>query len=123
MSILTQQRVLLVLAILVIPVLAVAAWWLTVRFTGPSVVSNAYVGKSEADLTWAYGAPVSDLAGYRALGMSVPPTLPKTPIRTLRFRPGLLFHPRGGTLWVWLTRQNGKWVCFESCWFADGVQF
>jgi hypothetical protein len=53
--------------------------------------------------------------------MYVPPSLPAGPIRTLIFRPCGLLHPAGGTLWVWVVERNGMWVCFESCWFADGV--
>ena len=117
-------RLLLVLAalIFIFPAVVFNGWWF-VRFSGPQVVNNALVGQSEAQIRRAYGAPESDRTGYDGLAGEIPPALPKTPIRSLTFHPGRLFHPKGGTLCVWLTEQDGKWVCFESCWFADDVVF
>jgi hypothetical protein len=104
---------------------AFAGWWLFVRFTGPmgGVEYNALVGYSEAAIKQRYGAPAGDTTGYQALGIGPEPSLPQGPIRSLTFFPGRLWHPRGGTLEVWLVQQDGQWVCFQSCWYADDVRF
>jgi hypothetical protein len=117
------RRVLFVLAILFLPAAAFAGWWLSVRFSGPGVVNDALVGQWEAEILNEYGTPVSDSPGYHSLGQYDPPSLPQASIRSLTFRPGILFHPRGGTLVVWLMQQDGSWLCFESCWYADDVRF
>jgi hypothetical protein len=81
------------------------------------------VGQNEKQLRTRYGHPDKDWQGYQSLALHVPASLPKEAIRTLIFHPRGLFHPEGGTLWVWLVERDGVWSCFKSCWFADGVQF
>jgi hypothetical protein len=116
-------RLLLALALFLSAALTFPAWWCIVRFSGPGVVNNELVGQLEDAIRSKYGVPVLDEVGYRGLGPNDPPPLPQGAIRSLTFRPGLLLHPKGGTLVVWLVQQNGAWVCFESCWFADDVKF
>jgi hypothetical protein len=99
------------------------AWAAYLKFGREPVQTDILVGSSEALIRASYGQPDSDQTGYHSLGLSAPPTLPPGPIRTLIFSPGGLWHPEGGTLWVWLTQRNGEWECFESCWFADDVVF
>src|SRR5262249_32657804 len=81
------------------------------------VIDNALVGRPEGQVREAYGEPETDSEGYIALGLYHPPSLPPGPVRTLVFR-----RPQG-TLWVWVNRRGGEWVCFESCEFGDGVVF
>jgi hypothetical protein len=93
------------------------------RCFGPAVVANALVGQSESQIVREYGTPSRDWAGYEELALERPPHLPPGPIRTLIIHPGGFRHLEGGTLWVWLEQKGDAWVCFESCWFADSVQF
>jgi hypothetical protein len=93
------------------------------RWFSQPVVSNALVGQTEAQITRKYGKPDHDEPGYSALGLGRPTQLPPDPIRTVIFHPGGLLHPERGTLWVWYKLVGEEWVCFESCWYADGVQF
>jgi hypothetical protein len=116
------RRALLGLTMLMVATLVFAGWWLSVRFSS-WVVNDALVGQSEVEILRESGAPVSDRPGYHALGPNEPPPLPQAPIQSLQFRPGSLLHPKGGTLHVWLMRRDGKWLCFESCWYSDDVQF
>jgi hypothetical protein len=114
---------------------SVAAYWLIVctaqhslpplpakyaqKRVGPGgVIDNALVGQSEQQISEGEGEPDSDREGYHSLGLYRPPSLPPGAIRTLIFD-----RRHGGTLWVWLERREEEWVCFESCWFEDGVQF
>jgi hypothetical protein len=119
----TRRRKLLVVTAVALPVLAYVAWAGYVRFGRDPVQTDALVGRTEGQVRGSYGQPDTDWQGYRSLGPYDPPPLPPGPIRTLIFHPGSLFHPEGGTLWVWVTERDGGWVCFESCWFADGVVF
>lgn len=118
-----RRRRLLVALALGLSVLAYASWAGYVRLCGPGVESNARVGRTASQIWNIYGTPDEDMPGYETLGLDKPPSLPSGPIRTLIFKPSGLFHPESGTLWVWVTKQNGEWVCFESCWFAAGVDF
>jgi hypothetical protein len=113
----------LVLVALALPIIGFVGWWVYARLSGPSVVDNALVGQSEAQIRTAYGPPEQDRPGYQPLALYVPPSLPPGPLRSLVFRPRGVLHPRGGTLCVWLVERDGQWVCFESCWFRDGVVF
>jgi hypothetical protein len=81
------------------------------------VVSNALVGKAEGVILTEFGKPTEDLARYEPLGTESR-AVPATPVRTIIYR-GL----NGGTLYVWLQGDWQQWTCFESCWYADGVQF
>jgi hypothetical protein len=84
---------------------------------GSHVINDALVGQTETEIRKAYGAPDRDWEGYEPLALHVPPVLPPGPIRTL------IFRPQGGTLWVWVEEREEGWVCFESCWYVDGVHF
>jgi hypothetical protein len=81
------------------------------------VVNNALVDQSEREIREVYGKPVIAKDGYHSLGSRRPCSLPNNPIRTL------IFKPKDGNLWVWLEKRGEEWICFESCWFADGVRF
>jgi hypothetical protein len=119
-----RRRWLLVCAGLVLAaLLAVTGPGLWVRFCEHHVVNNALVGKTERQVTQNYGAPVKDTEGYSPLGRFRPKQIPSGIIRTLVFEPRGLFHLEGGTLWAWFRQEGDVWVCFESCWFADGVPF
>jgi hypothetical protein len=83
----------------------------------PDVIENALVGEPETAIIAAHGPPKSDRPRYEVLGFSKPRPVPSGPIRTLVFRTG------DGTLWVWLKKREDHWICFESCWFDDSVQF
>lgn len=102
--------------------LAVTGPGLWVRLCGDDVRNNALVGQSEGRITAQFGPPVRESEEYTPLGHGrrFPPT---EPVRTVVFEPRGPFHLEGGTLWVWLRRSGDDWVCFESCWFADGVRF
>ena len=115
------RRRLYVIAALVL--LCYTGWVAYVRLFGPAVVSNAEVGRTEPTIRAWYGTPEADDPGYRSLGLSIPTVLPPGQLRTLRFRPGGLLHPEGGTLVVWLRETDNGWVCFESCWFGPNVNF
>jgi hypothetical protein len=119
----TRRRKLLVTVVLAIPIIAYGGWCGCVRLCYPAVEPNTLVGKTESQLRITYGSPDKDWQGYQSLAWDIPPSLPSGPIRTLIFHPCGLFHPEGGTLWVWVTERDGEWVCFESCWFEDGVEF
>jgi hypothetical protein len=119
----TRRRKLLVVTAVALPVLAYVAWVGYVRLCCEPVQTHTLVGRSEVQILGSYGQPDKDWQGYHSLARYVPPALPPGPIRTLIFHPCSLLHPEGGTLWVWVTERDGEWVCFESCWFADGVQF
>lgn len=93
------------------------------RWFGPGVVTDALVGQTETQVRRAYGAPDWDWPRYERLGLKDPHNLPPGPIRTLIFHPRGLSHLEGGTLWAWFHQQGDEWVCFESCWFAEGVNF
>jgi hypothetical protein len=99
------------------------AWVVSVCNSSRHVQNNTVVGRTESQLRATYGSPTSDDVGYISLGLAKPRELPPGSIRTLRFAPGGLLHPEGGTLVVWLVDENGEWRCFESCWYADGVVF
>jgi hypothetical protein len=114
---------LLVIAASVLLVLPYTSWVAYVRLFGAPVQTNTLVGRTEARIRGSYGQPNKDWQGYQSLGLSLPPSLPPGPVRTLIFQPGGFFHPEGGTLWVWLVERDGEWECFESCWFADGIVF
>jgi hypothetical protein len=118
-----RRRKLLIVAILALPVLAYVGWAGVARFGGESVQTDTQVGRTERQLHERYGSPAEDWPGYQSLALYVPPSLPQGPIRTLVFHPRGLLHPESGTLWVWVVERDGVWVCFESCWFADGVVF
>ena len=118
-----RRRKLLIVAAVVLPALAYSVWAGYARFSDPAVQDNTLVGRTEPQLLASYGRPDDDRQGYHSLALYVPPALPPGSIRTLIFYPRGLLHPEGGTLWVWLVERDGVWVCFESCWFADGVEF
>jgi hypothetical protein len=103
--------------------LAVTGPGLWVRFCGDHVENNKLLGRTQRQLSHVYGAPVKEWDGYSPLGGAKPQRLPPGPIRTLVFEPRGLLHLEGGTLWAWFRLDGDEWVCFESCWFADGVQF
>ena len=86
--------------------------------TNNAVIENALTGKTESEILAIYGKPDDDRAGYSRLGLEPPQSLPREPIRTLIFN-----RMDGGTLRVWVRNLGAKWVCFESCWYEDGVQF
>ena len=123
----TWRGRLIALAVVVTVPLACAAVFvvpgLYAKWFGPRVVNNALVGQTESQVRSAYGEPVSDEVGYKRLGVAQPPSLPPGPIRTLIFHPRGLSHLEGGTLWVWFHQRGADWVCFKSCWFADGLAF
>jgi hypothetical protein len=87
------------------------------RFQTPHVIDNALVGESEDAIIAAHGRPKLDRPAYEVLGFTEPRPIPSGPIRTLVFRTD------DGTLWVWLKEREDRWICFESCWFDDSVQF
>lgn len=119
----TRRRRALVIAGVALTLSAYLTWGAYVRYGRESVQTNTLVGRSEAEIRGNYGHPVRELDGYQALALYVPLSLPSGSIRTLIFHPRGLFHPEGGTLCVWVTEQDGDWMCFESCWFAAGVVF
>jgi hypothetical protein len=113
----------LVAAAVGLPILAYLAWAGYVRFGSEPVQTNTMVGRTEVQIRASYGQADTDWQGYQSLALYVPPELPPGPIRTLIFHPRGLLHPEGGTLWAWVVERDGEWVCFESCWFANGVVF
>jgi hypothetical protein len=119
----TRRGKLLVVAASVLLVWTYIGWAGYVRFARPAVQSDTFVGRTEQQLRGSYGEPVKDWPGYQSLALYTPPSLPPGPIRTLIFHPYGLPHPEGGTLWAWFVERDGVWICFESCWFADGVIF
>ncbi len=116
------RRKLAVAAVVVVPVVAYAIWAGYARCCRTAVQGDTYVGWTEAEVCGTYGTPDKDWPGCQPLALRMPPPHPGT-IRTLVFHPRGLFHPEGGTLWVWVVERDGQWVCYRSCWFADGVQF
>jgi hypothetical protein len=82
-----------------------------------SVLDNTLVGQTEPQIRKAYGMPAGDLSVYHALALQPPPKPLTSPTRTL------IFHTKTGTFWVWLEQQGNDWMCFESCWVKDGVEF
>jgi hypothetical protein len=121
----TRRGLLIVLAGLVtfVVVAVFVAPGLYARWFGRGVVTNVLVGQTETQIRGVYGTPAEDWPGYERLALKGPHNLPPGHIRTLVFHPRGRFHLEGGTLWVWLHQQGDAWVCFESCWFADGVNF
>jgi hypothetical protein len=120
----TRRSKRLVGVLIGLPLLAYAGWVGYERFCRHSVETNTLVGRSEAQIRARYGQADKDWQDYQSLGLSEHPSpRPTGAIRTLIFRPGGLLHPEGGTLWVWLVEREGDWICFKSCWFADGVKF
>jgi hypothetical protein len=113
----------MIVAAVALPLFAYAGWVGHVRLCGEPVQTNTLVGRTEEEIHRSYGRPSKDRPGYHSLGLYDPPALPPQPIRTLIFHPRGLLHPEGGTLWVWVAERDSEWVCFESCWFKDGVQF
>lgn len=103
--------------------LAVTGPGLWVRFCGDDVRNDTLVGMSEGQITEVYGPPLREWDDHTPLGHNKWLRLPTEPVRTLVFEPRGLFHLEGGTLWVWLRRDGDGWVCFESCWYAAGVNF
>ena len=93
------------------------------RFFGEGVVNNALVGKTEDEVRKKYGEPNWEKQGYEPLGLQ--PSGPNSDerLKTLIFEPRGLFHLEGGTYWVWFYQQDGVWVCWMSCWYADSVRF
>lgn len=119
----TRQRRRLITGAVLLPVLAYLGWVYYLRFAEPSVQNNTLVGLTEQQIRASYGDPNSDKPGYEPFALEMPPLLPRGSIRTLIFEPRGLRHPEGGTLWVWVVEQDGRWICFESCWFAADVVF
>jgi hypothetical protein len=117
----TRRHKRLIAAAVALPVFTYLVWAGCVRLDRESVSANTLVDRTEGEIRRSYGQPLEDWSGYQPLARHVPPTLPPGSIRTLIFSPDGLFHPEGGTLWVWVVERDGAWVCFESCWFADGV--
>ena len=35
----------------------------------------------------------------------------------------LYYKTRHGNLWHWLRPEDGRWVCYHSIWYHDGVVF
>jgi len=119
-----RRRWLLVAAgVALVVLLALAGPGLCTRLYGDHVDNNALVGRTEGQVAGSYGSAVREWDGYEPLGLSRPVRLPPGPIRTVVYEPRGLLHLEGGTLWVWFCRRGDEWVCFESCWFADGVDF
>jgi hypothetical protein len=87
------------------------------RANRESVITSEHVGINESEIQQIYGSPEEECGWYRDLGPKARPNPPSGPIRTLVFRTD------GGTLWIWLELRGSEWVCFESCWFKDGVAF
>ncbi|VTU00258.1 unnamed protein product [Gemmataceae bacterium] len=119
----TRRRKRLIAAAVALPLVTYLVRAGCVRFNRESVQANTLVGRTEGEVRRSYGQPDEDWSGYHPLALDVPRTLPPGPIRTLVFAPRGLLHPEGGTLWVWVAERDGEWVCFESCWFADGVVY
>src|SRR5262245_37247947 len=119
----TRHRKRLVVAVVALPAVAYLAWVGYVRLCCDPVQLDIMVGRTEGQIRVSYGPPDKDWQGYQSLALYTPPSLPPGPIRTLIFHPHGVFHPEAGTLWVLSTERAGEWVCFESCWFADGVKF
>lgn len=130
------KRLAVALAGCVVAVFAVtagmAATGLWVRLAGPAVVANSLVGRTEPEVVREFGRPVSRQDGYgRPVGMdgnvhpglNPPAVIPDGPVKTLTFVPHGFLHQEGGTLVAWFALRDGRWVCFESCWFADGELF
>lgn len=119
------KRVAFAAFVLLVVSLSVVASGLGLRWFGPSVVNNAVglIGRTEQQVRLEYGEPQKESPGYEPLGLMIPPRLPAGPIKTLIFKPHGLLHLEHGWLWVWFTLRGDEWVCFESCWYADNVQF
>lgn len=120
----TRRRLLIGAGLVVLIILGVfVGSGLWARWFGPRVVTNDLIGQSEAQIRRMYGTPARDWPQYERLGLEEPRNLPPGPIRTLVFHPRGIFHLEGGTLWAWFHQRGDEWVCFESCWFADAVNF
>ena len=119
----TRQRVVLAIRTLAFLLAAYLGWAGYARWFDDPVRYHRLVGRTESEIRRWYGSPDRDWPGYAPLAMDVPPSLPDVPLRTLVFHPRGLFHPEGGTYWVWLADRDGEWVCFQSTWFADTVRF
>ncbi len=79
---------------------------------------DGYVGQTEAQLRAAFGWPADDQEGYHPLGLRGPAApLAGGPIRTT------VYETKTGSLWVWLERRGGNWICFESEWVPNGTDF
>src|SRR5262245_12240782 len=107
------RTLLIALAIGAVGVMALAIYF---RPRTPPVQWNTLVNDTEEQIRSRFGNPVKD-SGYELLGLEHRPKAVPGPVRTL------IFDLEGGWLWVWLTPEVDSWVCFESCWFADGVAF
>ncbi len=83
----------------------------------PAVVEGELIGKAASAVVADFGKPDEDVPRYEPLGTE-PQPVPAGAHRTLIYRDHV-----GGTLYVWLVKREGKWECFNSCWYADGVQF
>ena len=81
-----------------------------------------WLARPKAILVAIYGSPDKDWQDYQSLALYVPLTLPQGAIRTLIFACVVCSTRKEGLLWVWLVDREGEWVCFKSCWFADGVK-
>lgn len=82
------------------------------------VEANAWVGWSQAELVGRFGQPVESYnEDFNVLNAPRPINPPVEPRRTLYFR------TRRGNLWIWLQPADGRWVCYHSIWYHDGVVF
>ncbi len=105
-----------VLGFAAVTVIAVAAAWLFFAPQRLPIEEGRWIGWDEKRLTAELGPATTTTAGYVQVG-SEPAAKPAGPYKTLYYR------QRGGHLYIWLHRRSGRWLCFDSLWFDNGVEF
>lgn len=106
----------LILLVAVVAVLIGGARLL--RSLTADVEANAWVGWSQGELVRRLGHPDESYdEDYNPLNAPRPVNPPVEPRRTLYFK------TRWGHLWIWLRPVDGRWVCYHSIWYRDGVVF
>jgi len=87
------------------------------------IVLDEYINKTEASICHSLGQPLEEWNEYRPLSIHYARISATRPVRTLLFQSRGSHLPLDGILWVWLEWRQDCWVCFGSCWYADGVSF
>jgi len=110
------QRRLPALLLAVIVVAGLVGAWRAFAQRRVLIEEGKWIGWTEKQLVARVDSPTKSSNEYVCVGRESPPALPAGPHRTL------YYETKRGHLYIWLHRTNGTWVCFDSLWFAEGVQ-